>query len=1276
MTRVKKSLFFSLIFLIGILFLLGAFLPTFLSSGLGKKCIIQLVESSTGANISIENLSLSWFGKQEITELFFDDSKGSEIRCDQILSEASLAKLLIGKGDIGTLFIKSPQAKVQLTSPKKAPKNSIEKKGSGKRIKRFYPNVKGQLVIDDGAIQFKDTEKTLVSVHQVDLNLQFPLQLSSLSFKAQGKTQQEDLYGYFKFEIQQGRKCIEGTAAITNFPIAGLDQLFGMFCPSQKGLILAAIGDTLNFHGAIVPNDNNLQIEIDLRSPQLLLNLNAEYQNSLLSLQKEGRVKWTINPEFINPLNETFELKNSAQLEMLFESLSIPLKEDHFQWKKLTAKGNLSFHRGSLCLKESQKEIFLNEFNSAFQTTQLSESLKLSINSMMRYGTSPETQIQGMFVLKNPLNRPRFSFSDIDINLQNFPVALLDLWKKTEYESSFGSTINSTILSSKEHLLVSVSTPLLKVPPFKILISDQVELITPISISYILTPSVYPSLEYPITLNGSLSQLTIPIQKQELCWKDLGVKGTLKTQDVALKDLFSLGSVELPFMNLDIKASSLDQVEFNGTTRLDFLNDTCGLCLLGKQVKVRSSGKLKWKNELKISPFLVQLDGKSVKTQGEGIFEKNTVILSKPLQVHLVLDPDQINPLFSQQTLFPLLSRPTLMLWEIKPTSLHLNDPSFSSLELKSTGSIANLMLNTPLNGKPLKLENIQVGITLNNKKSSQLLQFETKVIEDGNPSGSIELEVQSTGTLPYIFRSPKNMNIQFNAVSTQIVDAFCQTQGSLPDMIGPYMNLSYQLTSLGDKKNIDLLINSRDLSLKGSFIMGTKLELRSPKTPIKLHWDISEKGALAFQQWQKPDLAPISPFEVLGKASLKIEISPLVIPIKTSEEGFPKLDWNFLSTLFNANIHLSQLKLKQRSTSSSTELQQFDLEMSKKTLGNSPLSFKFEGHLGSLPNSQKGYLKGEGKLENFLSSQGALDLNNTTSHIHTNIKNLPSIYIDAFSLNSPSAFLGNLVNATLDANIQNNQGYFNLNLDSSACQTTINANIENGLLSFSKPLQATFVVTPELNRILEKSANLSVVSVKTPFLLRIQNAGLTFPLKNLKIQEISFPKGELDLGKIVCKNTGNTSALNQLFQNSKTGNTSFWFAPIHFKMNRGKMFLDRTEVLYNHAYQVCLWGGIDFAKRHVNMTLGLTGQALSSALGISNIKPSYILKVPIKGFFGHVNIDTGSAAGKIALLLARKQVAPKKGVWGQVFGAIGDLTDDQSNIHPPKTPFPWQSTQ
>ena len=506
--------------------------------------------------------------------------------------------------------------------------------------------------------------------------------------------------------------------------------------------------------------------------------------------------------------------------------------------------------------------------------------------------------------------------------------------------------------------------------------------------------------------------------------------------------------------------------------------------------------------------------------------------------------------------------------------------------------------------------------------------------------------------------------------------------RGQLPDMIGPQLNLNYLMEKRSDRQNIDLKIDSRDFSLDGAFTVGDQFELKAPHSPLKIRWNISEKSYDAFQRWRNPGVpeTPNNPlFEIQNSSQLKIQIAPLVMPLKKKGDGFPKVDLNLFRSLFDATVRIDDLTLKQGISGALTKLMRFDFDIAKRNLGNTPMTFKFNGNVRPQSGGQSGRVKGEGKLENFLSEQGRLDLSNVTTEMHADVKNLPSVFVDALSRFDqgggypPSAFLGDLFNATFDADIQKSQGSLSMDIDASACRATLSGVVSDGVVYLQKPLSAAFTVTPQLNRVLEKSAKLVVIAMEKPIYLTINPKGFSVPLKNLHIRNMNFTYGQLDLGQIICENTGSASDVSSLFKTKGDKNTSFWFAPMEFNMRKGKMFVDRTEILYNHALQVCLWGDINFVRRYVDMTLGLTAQAMASALGIKSVAPDYVLKVPVQGPFGNVEIDTGAAAGKIAFLIARKQVAPKAGIWGQVLGAIGDLADDQSDVPPPKPPFPWQ---
>ncbi|MCB1110886.1 MAG: hypothetical protein KDK64_07875, partial [Chlamydiia bacterium] len=450
-----------------------------------------------------------------------------------------------------------------------------------------------------------------------------------------------------------------------------------------------------------------------------------------------------------------------------------------------------------------------------------------------------------------------------------------------------------------------------------------------------------------------------------------------------------------------------------------------------------------------------------------------------------------------------------------------------------------------------------------------------------------------------------------------------------------------------------------------------------------RIRWDLSEKSYDAFRRWRSPNqqLASNNPlFQIEGTGVLKIQVSPFSIPLKDQGEGFPKPEFQLFGSRFDAAVQIDGLKLKHGQTGAVAELEKFTFDISKDQVGSNPLTFDFDGNVTPFGKGKSGVVQGRGTIKDFLSPQGALDFKDVTTSIHARVRNLPTIFVDALSKFDqasgfpPSAFLGDLFNATFDAEVEKSQGKITMDVDASACRASFAGIVSDGTLYLHDPLKAAFTITPQLNNVLEKSAKLVVVAMEKPVTLYIHDEGFHVPLKNLHIRNMSFKYGQLDLGQIICQNVGSTSAVGGLFKSKDRGNVSLWFAPADFSMNRGNVYVDRTEVLYNHAYQVCLWGDVFFPRRTVDMTLGLTAQALRSALGIQGIDDNYVLKVPVEGPFGNVQIDTASATAKIAFLVAQKHIAPQTGIWGQVLGAVGSLADDQSDVPPPKPPFPWQA--
>ena len=1274
----KKWMWTAVAILGGGVILLVALLPTILSSEVGTNFLIRTVERNTGGQLKIQDLSLSWTSEQQIDKLQFNEGKGFEVTFDSLTSGCSFWNLLFRNGSIGNTHIENLNISAY---PKVSQKKVDALKEAGKAIEKpkgeFWSDFSGHLTLSNGRVSIENGGNTSISIYGIKVDLDIG---ETDSFLFEGKTRKSELVGTF-YAQGSWKALIEGTATLNNVPVEGLDQVISIFAPKYQSLLLAMLGDTVNANLKSTPMEEELKVEISVRSPRLLVDLNPTYKSGTLVLNSPARVALTLKPLLFNYFNKDVSLQNDAQTEIRLEKGSLPLTRNNFDFKGAAVVGNLYFSGGQLLLSKIERLVNIDELNANFSTTALNELIQISLKSAMRYQKEVQSSLSGTFAIQNILKNP--SYPALDLNIDNLPLSLIDSFSNSSLSVYLGDTYSGKIAKNQNNITLNGKTPLLNLQNTSLILSDVARLTQPSTFTYVVTPNLYENLTRPFKIQGELNALSIPINEEGLIFKDSDFELKLSSGQVEVSDLFALGNASLPSIMLNLKGTSLSSFQFDGTTTLDYQDQTWGYSVLGENVGVKASGRAKVGDEFEISPLNVSLDGRKFKGDIAAAIEKSTLILTKGLQIDFLLEPSQINPILSKESEYPLLAKTTPLQLEIKPSQIPLKEESFSSLSVKGVGKIANLDMVNPLNRYPFNFENVQVDFDLDGKKNAHSVHFEGSALENGSGAGKLELTLVGDGKASELISSPSTVRASLSNFSSQIADVFFKTRGQLPDLIGPTIELKYTMEKALGRQNLDIQIESHGLTLDGAFYAGETLELRSPRKPLKIRWDLSEKSYDAFRRWRNPNqqISSNNPlFTVDGSGVLKIQISPFSVPLKDQGEGFPKPDFNLFGSHFDANVRIDDLNLKQSRAGATTVLEKFDFDIAKKRVGNNPLTFKFNGNVSPVGERKSGVIQGSGTITDFLSSAGALDFKDVSTSIHASVRNLPSVFVDALSKFDtasgfpPSAFLGDLFNATFDAEVEKSQGKVTMDINASACRANFAGIISNEVLYLQDPLKAVFTVTPQLNDVLEKSAKLVVVAMEKPIALYIHDEGFNVPLKDLHIKNMSFKYGQLDLGQILCKNVGSTSEVGGLFKSESRGNVFLWFAPAGFNMNRGKMYVDRTEILYNKAYQVCLWGNIRFPKRYVDMTLGLTAQALRSALGIQGIDDNYVLKVPVEGPFGNVEIDTGAATGKIAFLVARKQIAPKAGIWGQVLGAVGDLADDQSDVPPPKTPFPWQS--
>ena len=1261
------------VFIIALILICILLIPTYLSSNSGKRFIINLVEKNTGGDLEIGDLSLGWFQDQQIKILQFSDDKGGQIIFNKLTSDLSFWNLLMRSGSIGTTHIESPKVTFSPKEPKEwAP---TEKTSSDKKKKKesFWSNFRGHLIVSNGAI----TLKKGMAIDNLSLDINMPKSSKIEAIELHGRTQQNGVSGNFNAKGKMG-KWFEGTANVNNLPVEGLDRIFSGLYPAYQGLLLESLGDSVN---AQIDSSGSGDILFSLRSPRLFIDLSPKYTGNQFILNHGGRFAWTVKPAVFNHFSSDALLQNDAQGELRLDSATLPFNKK-LDFSSLAAMGTLSFTDGNFLLKKINESIGVKSFVAHFSTKKLKELLSLNIDSNFNYKENGNSGLRGTTSIQNALEKT-FLFPAIDLNIDNLPLALIDSWNKGSLSKYLGATFSGKIQKSNEQFNFSGRTPLFQFTDTMLIISDRARLTSPSTFSYLVQPTLYENLTHPFNLNGTLKALSVPLKEEALLFSESNFDLDFKTEKMDFKDLFSLGSAFFPSFAASLKGNSLEAIEFNGNGQLNFPGGSLGASILGTALSLYTNGTINTGDEIEITPLNITLDGKKFKGSIEAAIEKNLFILRNALKADFLLEPDQINPILSKENEFPLLSKATPFHIEIKPSQIPLKGADSGVLSLKGNGSINSLSMINPSNRYPFEFRDVELDFDLNGKKGAHTIHFEGNALEENAAGGKLDLTLSGKGKASDLVSKPKKIKASLSNFSSQIADVLFKTRGQLPDMIGKTLDLKYEMEKVGNNQNIDIFISSPNLDLDGSFVVaGKMLELRSPRKPLKIRWDISEKAFDAFRRWRhagNPLISNNSLFEIEEAGSLKIQVAPFSIPLKNQGEGFPKPDFSMYASRFNANMRIDDLRLKERRSGTLTKLKAFDLDIAKPNIGNTPLTFKFEGNVSPYEKGGRGKIQGTGKMEDFLSSTGSLDFSNVTTSIHAQIKNLPSIFIDALSkLDTsstfpPSAFLGDLFNANFDAEVKKSQGKVMMDIDATACKALFSGIISDEVLYLHEPLKAVFTVTPQLNDVLDKGADLIVIAMEKPITLYIHDKGFAVPLKNLHIRNMSFNYGQLDLGQIVCKNVGSAEEVGGLFKMDHTGNISVWFAPCEFNMKEGKMYVGRTEILYNRVYQVCLWGKVKFPSRKVDMTLGLTAQALRAALGIQGINDDYVLKVPVKGPFGKVKIDTGSATGKIAFLVARKHLAPKTGIFGQVLGAVGDLADDQSDVPPPKIPFPWQ---
>ncbi len=1268
MKRLERACYILAATSVAICLIVIGFLPKIVSTDWGKGLLIEWINNQTQGSLEIGSLHLSWFQGQTIKEINFKKEQECFFSLKSIESDCSFLAPIFRKS-IGTTSAEQMRLIVyrKITHRSDKPKIRVAQKRSKQTQFIHWNTLSGTLNLDGAEVVFEEDGKKTLSFENLSMHLSYSSKNSPIALKAKGITKDVQIEGDFDFDVELFSKMATGYAKINHFPLEALNRRL-----SLKSNLLGSIGSNLSLNFLGNKGTEGVENFLKIISTKLNGQIDAFINKNRVTLKKQAYVNWEVSPTLFQTfqrmftLPSSFEVISDGRVNCVLQKGQIDLNT-----KEFLAEGEVILSNIKWFLEPFKEKGLLDQFSVKFEKENFGEVLKIFSESTIYFEKYPPAIIKARCSLP-PLSKAN-SLSEkvpyFDLNIKEFPIAF---FAKLSSESSnitnfLGNGFDCKISKENKILFAQMSTPFFNLKKSQFQIDKEIELVTPALFQLSLQKSVYTHLKESIELFGTLEQLTLPLEKKE---GEPLFKIKLTGKEVELLDPFLEQPLQILDSTITFDGKGLDNIDFNGECALHFMPSTWGDIVAGKALNTHLSGALNLKKRFEIEPVNVELKSADLHATLSAAVTNKGIRLKEPLKATFFLSPEKLNPLLKSKKAFILTKKAPIDL-ELKKAHFELNNKDQLKNILDMNCTVNSLEITDARGTSPTLFQNIQASLNVNEKKRVSTLDFKAIIGKKGQ--STIKLHLDSDGFLKDLLEKPSKVVAQLSDVPSKLVDTLFDLKGDADQLIGPDFDLSYEMEKGDTSNTLNTKFSSEKLKARGVFILNDQ-ELKL-KDSLIIDWKGNEKfwNVIAEEK---------TSFKGVGDFALKGQAKQFILPIKNKGAWFPKFDFNLYSSLFDVTLFIENLKLSDRYTNVLSELKVLNLALSKTAKGGD-LSFNIIGKTDKdSKNTKLNNIDFQGVCRQFFNPDGRIDFKNLSTSIKGEINRLPSVYLDAlFSWNIdsdfyPSTLFGTAFNASINGALEKGNGHLDLGLKAPAFQASILSVIRDGIVYLKKPLTAKITITEQLSRALATNAKMTVIQRASPITIDISEKGFYLPLKRLYLKDLNFSFGRIEIGKLDLKNTGNINDVSDILKMDRSSepDTSIWVAPVEMSMKNGLMYVDRTEILYNNTYEVATWGDVNFRSKNVDMVLGLTAQSLRAAFGIRNIDPDYVLKVPVEGRFGSIEINKKVALAKIALLVGQKHIIPKKSIWGNVLGAVGNLLDDQSNVPKAKRPFPWQT--
>lgn len=1302
----KKNISKIILWLFGILFcsaLFGAILiPALVSTRLGNEKVQQLINSQINGHLDYEQLQLEWFGEQKLEKVILKDSKNQEIASlDSLVVKASLWKLMINKTLKTPLEFSGLNALIAQTNNAET---NIQQALSSKNLKEESETHPLTISLKDvnGLAYFDEDQTYHLQVSGETLQNQvkgsFDIKGSFVEFN---KSKEVKNTNYIDTE-QLGHFQVQAHAK--NFPVELLDDALSVSKPHYKGLLIAALGKTLDLDLSEFKTHEGIELKLNIQTPFVKGLLNGLLKNDRLVIEDADSVQINVQPQFVDLLSQLiaspyqFHLKNPASgqlnlakvnlifnvsgkntpfIDLPHSFLKASFNVDHMDLDISQPIGAISLKHLNMILDASDEQNKMN-FTLDGQLSRNQEITQISLKSHI----NKSFKIEELSTLKN---------THLFLDVKGLPMTLLqDITGQSPLiVDALGQSVDAQASFTYETSPVAtlkLNSDVLKMDTIHLNMYPHITLMQPVKIDYLLPSSLVNKFilqDKNLKLSGTtptqitLNQLKIPSSPLSSQFSDWQINAVLNVQQLKINDNNNVNKVVISEFNTALSGNSLAQSNLNLNTTLNPIkNSTLGL-IIGEEMNVNLDTSLVVDSEgrFNIHAFQVVLNSDNAQAKFLGRMENaEKIYLTQPASLRYRLTPANIS----------LLGLNNLKLEDASQIHISIDADKkdinfFDSSSLKLKGLIKVDQVN--LYGNAGSLQDLSIPWEINGPENTLILQAKSLTkLHSGKVVGSLDGLVKISQWLDNGNIKLENSFVESQVKLVNFPTAFLEKitqQDDLTTLVGQAVNIDFS-THLSHTNRLEGTVqfkfHGNDLNGQGVFTINNGIVSTPSASPIVANMTLTPDRFQAFrkrilsQNVRQPEITLMTP------SRITLNISSLSFPLEVKESPL------WLKARLSSQITIDNLRMQDKNSGSTVWLTNMLCDVNSPELANN-ISFSLNGEHRTPTGSPLPFTIA-GRAQHSFTPSGELNRDNLALLLDTKIQQFPVRLLGNFlgmTHEIPqriSAVLGDSINADVHVQIDHLQGPVVAHLSGNNGSISLDATLKDGFLTLNKNFHTQVALTPEFGKyVLEDIFPLAsgLIGAENPLTINVDAKGFVLPIKNFNMKDVRVSSASLELGKVRFKKEGQLGSILSLFNHPGNKEIPVWFTPLYMSMQSGVIQFQRMDMLIMNLYPIATWGTVDLPKDKVNMIIGLTAQALNVGLNIPGLNGDYILQIPFKGTINNASIDKKKATAKIAA-----HIASNRGPEGLFIGtalhiAAGGLTEEQAP--PPTTnPLPWST--